>query len=82
MLDIPKGVYLSRTIKSLIRRKLEKYEAENKVYELKSKDSENSETEDIIKACAEEIQYEITMHNSAEILQGYKMLRPRHSRAY
>ena len=55
-------------MKSLIRRKLEKYEAENKVYELKSKDSVNSETEDIIKACAEEIQYEITMRNSAEIL--------------
>ena len=55
MLDIPKGVYLSRSIKSLIRRKLEKYEAENKVYELKSKDSVDSETEDIIKACAEEI---------------------------
>lgn len=55
MLDIPKGVYLSRTIKRLITRKLEKYEAENKVYELKSKDSVDSETEDIIKACAEEI---------------------------
>ena len=48
-------VYLSRTIKRFITRKLEKYEAENKVYELKSKDSVNSETEDIIKACAEEI---------------------------
>lgn len=54
-LTYPKGVYLSRTIKRFITRKLEKYEAENKVYELKSKDSADSETEDIIKACAEEI---------------------------
>lgn len=54
-LTYQKGVYLSRTIKRFITRKLEKYEAENKVYELKSKDSVDSETEDIIKACAEEI---------------------------